>query len=45
VLWLPGLALAREQLGTRLRRGDVCLVLGAGDVRSLGEDLAVEPSS
>ena len=45
VLWLPGLSLAREQLGTRLRRGDVCLVLGAGDVRSLGEDLAVEPSS
>ena len=45
VLWLPGLAIAREQLGTRLRRGDVCLVLGAGDVRSLGEDLAVEPSS
>jgi hypothetical protein len=28
-----------------LRAGDTCLILGAGDVRRLGEDLTVESSS
>ena len=45
VLWIPDFATAREQLQARLRDGDACLILGAGDVRTLGEDLAVEPSS
>ena len=45
VLWLPDFDSAREQLNRLLRAGDVCLILGAGDVRTLGEDLAVEPSS
>ena len=45
VLWIPDFATAREQLEARLRGGDACLILGAGDVRTLGEDLAVEPIS
>ena len=45
VLWLPDFSDAEAQLNARLRAGDTCLILGAGDVRSLGEDLTVEPSS
>ena len=45
VLWLPDLSDALAQLKLRLRADDSCLILGAGDVRSLGEDLTVEPSS
>ncbi|MDP4921560.1 MAG: UDP-N-acetylmuramate--L-alanine ligase, partial [Solirubrobacteraceae bacterium] len=45
VLWLPNFSDALGQLNLRLRAGDSCLILGAGDVRSLGEDLVVEPSS
>ena len=45
VLWLPNFREARAQLNLLLRAGDSCLILGAGDVRSLGEDLVVEPSS
>jgi UDP-N-acetylmuramate--alanine ligase len=43
VCWAPTLTDARELLSQRLIPGDICLVLGAGDVRSVGEDLAVEP--
>ncbi|CAB4926595.1 unannotated protein [freshwater metagenome] len=39
VLWLPGFDDAECVLVDRLRAGDVCLVLGAGDVRDLGERL------
>ena len=45
VLWLHDLSDALAQLKLRLRADDSCLILGAGDVRSLGEDLTVEPSS
>jgi UDP-N-acetylmuramate--alanine ligase len=45
VLWLPDFSDALAQLKLRLRADDSCLILGAGDVRSLGEDLTVEPSS
>ena len=40
VLWLPGFDAAERVLRSRLRSGDVCLVMGAGDVRQLGERLA-----
>jgi UDP-N-acetylmuramate--alanine ligase len=39
VLWLPDFATAERVLGPRLRDGDVCLVLGAGDVDALGRRL------
>lgn len=45
VLWLPELSDALAQLNTLLRADDICLILGAGNVRSLGEDLTVDPSS
>ena len=45
VLWLPNFSEALTQLNLLLRAGDSCLILGAGDVRSLGEVLVVEPSS
>jgi UDP-N-acetylmuramate--alanine ligase len=40
VAWLPSLAAAESFLRAELRGGDLCLVMGAGDVRSLGEALA-----
>ncbi len=40
VLWVPGFDAAEQVLRARLRAGDVCLVMGAGDVRRLGERLA-----
>ncbi len=39
VLWLPAFADVRRVLEPRLRRGDVVLVLGAGDVDALGRAL------
>src|SRR5437763_1156004 len=39
VFWLPTFADARRVLAPRLRRGDVVLVLGAGDVDRLGRVL------
>ncbi len=39
VMWLPGFDDAERVLRGRLRDGDLCLVLGAGDVRVLGERL------
>jgi UDP-N-acetylmuramate--alanine ligase len=39
VLWLPGFDAAEAVLRARLRAGDLCLILGAGDVRALGERL------
>ncbi len=43
VCWAPSFEDARRLLEQRLRAGDCCLILGAGDVRALGEDLAVAP--
>ena len=39
VAWMPGFEPARRFLAGRLRAGDVCLVMGAGDVDSLGRSL------
>src|SRR4051794_14434351 len=39
VLWLPDFDAAERALAPRLRRGDLCLVLGAGDVDALGRRL------
>jgi UDP-N-acetylmuramate--alanine ligase len=39
VAWMPGFDPARAFLAARLRRGDVCLVMGAGDVDALGRSL------
>jgi UDP-N-acetylmuramate--alanine ligase len=39
VLWLPDFAAAERALGALLRAGDLCLVLGAGDVDELGRRL------
>jgi UDP-N-acetylmuramate--alanine ligase len=39
VAWLPGFDVARTWLSTTLRAGDLCLVMGAGDVDSLARSL------
>lgn len=39
VLWLPGFDEAEAALRSLLREGDLCLVLGAGDVDALGRRL------
>jgi UDP-N-acetylmuramate--alanine ligase len=39
VLWLPDFDTAQRALGAVLRDGDLCLVLGAGDVDELGRRL------
>ncbi len=39
VAWLPSFEDGREILGTILREGDVCLMMGAGDVDALGRSL------
>lgn len=39
VAWMPGFEPATEYLGTRLREGDICLVMGAGNVDSLARSL------
>jgi len=39
VMWLPDHETARRVLEPRLREGDLCLVLGAGDVDALGRAL------
>lgn len=39
VAWMPGLGPAHELLEAELRSGDICLVMGAGDVDSLARSL------
>jgi UDP-N-acetylmuramate--alanine ligase len=39
VAWLPAFEDARRFLGPRLRPGDLCLVMGAGDIDVLGRSL------
>jgi UDP-N-acetylmuramate--alanine ligase len=41
VAWMPGFQPARDFLIDQLRRGDVCLAMGAGDVDSLARSLVV----
>ena len=40
VAWLPGFDEARPFLAARLREGDLCLLMGAGDIDALGRSLA-----
>jgi UDP-N-acetylmuramate--alanine ligase len=40
VYWLPGFTAARTVLRGLLVEGDVCVVMGAGDVEQLGHELA-----
>jgi UDP-N-acetylmuramate--alanine ligase len=40
VYWLPGFAAAEAVLGGLLRKGDLCVVMGAGDVDRLAHRLA-----
>ncbi|MEA2390144.1 MAG: UDP-N-acetylmuramate--alanine ligase, partial [Solirubrobacteraceae bacterium] len=44
VAWLPGFAEAEAYLRRTLRAGELCLLMGAGDVDSLGRRL-VEPDT
>ena len=39
VAWLPGFEDARRYLASTLREGDLCLVMGAGNVDALGRSL------
>jgi UDP-N-acetylmuramate--alanine ligase len=39
VAWLPSFGVARQFLGATLRRGDICLMMGAGDVDSLARSV------
>ena len=43
VLWLPDFDAAERALGAFLRHGDLCLVLGAGNVDALGRRLVGAP--
>jgi UDP-N-acetylmuramate--alanine ligase len=43
VAWLPGFEAARRFLDSALRPGDLCLVMGAGDVDALGRSLVEVP--
>lgn len=45
VLWLPTLADGERVLHGRLREGDLCVLLGAGDVDSLGRALVQAPAA
>jgi UDP-N-acetylmuramate-alanine ligase len=40
VYWLPSFAAAERVLGQTLRRGEVCVLMGAGNVDELGSHLA-----
>jgi UDP-N-acetylmuramate--alanine ligase len=44
VYWLPSFAQAEEVLGGMLGDGDICLVMGAGDVDALGRVLLARES-
>jgi UDP-N-acetylmuramate--alanine ligase len=43
VAWLPGFAQARPFLLSTLRRGDLCLCMGAGDIDALARSLVARP--
>jgi UDP-N-acetylmuramate--alanine ligase len=44
VAWLPGFEDARRFLSTTLRAGDLCLMMGAGNIDALGRSL-IEPEA
>jgi UDP-N-acetylmuramate--alanine ligase len=39
VAWMPGFDEARAFLGATLRDGDLCLLMGAGNIDALGRSL------
>jgi UDP-N-acetylmuramate--alanine ligase len=41
VAWMPDFDAARAYLGTLLRSGDLCLMMGAGNIDALGRSLVV----
>jgi UDP-N-acetylmuramate--alanine ligase len=41
VAWMPGFDEARSYLGRLLRSGDLCLMMGAGNIDALGRSLVV----
>ena len=41
VAWMPGFDEARAYLGALLRQGDLCLMMGAGNIDALGRSLVV----
>ena len=41
VAWMPGFDEARAYLGALLREGDLCLMMGAGNIDALGRSLVV----
>jgi UDP-N-acetylmuramate--alanine ligase len=41
VAWMPGFEEARAYLATLLRAGDLCLMMGAGNIDALGRSLVV----
>jgi UDP-N-acetylmuramate--alanine ligase len=41
VAWMPGFDEARTYLGAMLRSGDLCLMMGAGNIDALGRSLVV----
>jgi UDP-N-acetylmuramate--alanine ligase len=45
VAWAPGFDEAERVLSATLRPGDLCLVLGAGDIDALGRRLVAAPAS
>jgi UDP-N-acetylmuramate--alanine ligase len=45
VAWTPGFDDAERFLGSVLREGDLCLVLGAGDIDALGRRLLAGPAA
>jgi UDP-N-acetylmuramate--alanine ligase len=45
VAWMPGFDQAQAYLGDTLRDGDVCLMMGAGNIDSLARSLVASPDS
>ncbi len=45
VAWLPSFDSARRLLSATLKAGDICLMMGAGDIDALGRSLIAQPVS
>jgi UDP-N-acetylmuramate--alanine ligase len=43
VAWMPSFEQARRYLAASLRAGDLCLMMGAGDIDALGRSLVEQP--
>jgi len=44
VAWLPSFAAARRLLSAILKAGDICLMMGAGDIDTLARSLITQPA-